>query len=162
MLAESVLEVEVVRSARRRKTIEARLVDGVLRVQLPGWMSAEEEAKAVDKMRSRFERAAATKRIDLLARAERLAERHDLPLPASISWAEQQTLWGTCTPSTGVLRISSRLAAWPDWVLDYVIVHELAHLIELNHNERFHILEARYPKAERAIGFLIAQGWSFA
>jgi predicted metal-dependent hydrolase len=160
-LAGSVLEVEVIRSAKRRKTIEARLVDGVLRVQLPGWMSAEDEAKAVDKMRRRFERAAVAQRIDLMTRAERLADRHELPRPTSITWAEQHTLWGTCTPSTGALRISSRLAAWPDWVLDYVIVHELAHLVEMNHNARFHALEARYPKAERAIGFLIAQGWNF-
>lgn len=161
-MLDTVLDVEVVRSAKRRKTIEARLVDGILRVHVPGWMSAEEEAKAVDKMRRRFERSAAAARIDLMARAERLAAAHDLPRPASITWAEQQTLWGTCTPSTGALRISSRLAAWPGWVLDYVIVHELAHLVEIDHNDAFHALEARYPKAERAIGFLIAQGWSWA
>jgi len=155
------VDVEVVRSAKRRKTIEARLVDGVLRVQLPGWMSANEEAVAVAKMRKRFERAEETKRIDLLARAIRLAEQHALPVPASICWAEQQTLWGTCQPSSGAIRISSRLAGWPDWVLDYVIVHELCHLLELHHNAAFHDLEARYPKKERAIGFLIAQGWQF-
>ena len=156
------MEVEVVRSAKRRKTIEARLVDGVLRIQLPGWMSATEEAQAVEKMRGRYERAAEAERIDLASRADRLADRHDLPRPASICWAEQQTLWGTCQPDAGTVRISSRLALWPDWVLDYVIVHELCHLVELGHNDAFHALEARYPKKERAIGFLIAQGWSFA
>lgn len=156
------MHVEVVRSAKRRKTIQARLVDGVLRVHVPGWMSQLEEQAAVDKMRLRFERAEVASRIDLMARATRLAERHDLPLPASICWAEQQTLWGTCQPSTGAVRISSRLAAWPDWVLDYVIVHELCHLVELAHNAAFHALEERYPKKERAVGFLIAQGWSFS
>ena len=81
------MEVEVVRSAKRRKTIQARLVDGVLRVHVPGWMSLSEEAAAVDKMRLRFERAEVAARIDLMARATRLAERHDLPVPASICWA---------------------------------------------------------------------------
>ena len=156
------MEVEVVRSAKRRKTIQARLVDGVLKVHVPGWMSQAEEAAAVDKMRMRFERAEVAARIDLMARATRLAERHELPRPASICWAEQQTLWGTCQPSTGAVRISSRLPAWPDWVLDYVIVHELCHLVELAHNATFHALEERYPKKERAVGFLIAQGWSFS
>jgi hypothetical protein len=54
------------------------------------------------------------------------------------------------------IRISNKLANLPQWVEDYVIVHELAHLIEPNHGPRFKILVHRYPLAERAIGFLMA------
>ena len=53
--------------------------------------------------------------------------------------------------------MSTRLAAWPPWVLDYVLVHELAHLVEFDHSPAFHALVDRYPRAERARGFLIAK-----
>jgi len=66
--------------------------------------------------------------------------------------------YGSCTPVDGTIRISDWLANMPDWVLDYVIVHELVHLIEPSHNARFWALVARYPRAERARGFLIAKG----
>ena len=65
--------------------------------------------------------------------------------------------WGSCTPSTGEIRISTRLAAFPDWVIDYVIVHELAHIEVGGHDDEFWRLVNRYPRAERAIGYLIAK-----
>ncbi|MEZ5255672.1 MAG: M48 family metallopeptidase [Ilumatobacteraceae bacterium] len=91
-------------------------------------------------------------------RADRLAARHGFPRPAEIRWADNMTTrWGSCTPATATIRISTRLAAFPDWVLDYVIVHELAHLVVSGHGPRFDALVARYPRSERAIGFLIAK-----
>ena len=90
-------------------------------------------------------------------RAHRLAVRFRLPKPTSVAWAEQRSQWGSCTPSTGEIRLSTRLAAWPLWVLDYVIMHELAHLVELNHTPAFNALADQYPLAERARGFLIAK-----
>ena len=54
--------------------------------------------------------------------------------------------------------VSARLAAYPRWVLDYVIVHELAHLVEASHGPAFWELVNRYPLAERARGYLIAKG----
>jgi predicted metal-dependent hydrolase len=68
-----------------------------------------------------------------------------------------RTRWGSCTPSQSTIRISTRLAPFPDWVVDYVIVHELAHLEVSGHNDDFWRLVHRYPKAERAIGYLIAK-----
>ncbi len=67
------------------------------------------------------------------------------------------TRWGSCTISTGAIRISNRLVAFPDWVVDYVIVHELCHLEVRGHGPDFWKLVHRYPKAERAIGYLIAK-----
>lgn len=56
------------------------------------------------------------------------------------------TRWGSCTPRTARIRINVRLAAYPPTCLDYVVAHELAHLLEPSHNERFHVLLARaYP-----------------
>jgi predicted metal-dependent hydrolase len=64
--------------------------------------------------------------------------------------------WGSCTPDDGAVRVSSRLAAYPAWVLDYVLVHELAHLRVASHGPAHQALVDRYPYAERARGFLIA------
>jgi predicted metal-dependent hydrolase len=75
--------------------------------------------------------------------------------PASIRWATNQTKrWGSCTLATREIRISSRLRVAPPWVLDAVIVHELAHLLEPNHSPRFRVLEARYPRKRDADLFL--------
>ncbi|MDQ3947227.1 MAG: M48 family metallopeptidase, partial [Actinomycetota bacterium] len=84
-----------------------------------------------------------------------LAERYQLPRPRSIRFVDNQELrWGSCTPTDGSVRISSKVATEPAWVLDYVIVHELAHLVVAGHGRRFWEIVARYPKAERARGWL--------
>lgn len=154
----SAMKVEVKRSTRRRKTVEARLVDGTLRVAIPAWMTAEDEAHWVEVMSQRFSRKADTAEIDLVPRADNLAQRFDLPTPATITWSTRQnTRWGSCSVDTGRIRISDRLAGFPDWVIDYVIVHELAHLVESGHNRPFWALVNRYPLAERARGYLMAR-----
>ncbi len=153
------MQVEVVRSPRRHKTVQARVVDGVLRVAIPASMTRAEESQWVDLMRARFERRAAAAPIDLAARAGRLARQHDLELPESIRWSDnQRTRWGSCTPANRTIRISTALAGFPRWVVDYVIVHELAHLTEPGHDRAFWNLVHRYPLTERARGFLIAKG----
>ncbi|MEZ4836614.1 MAG: M48 family metallopeptidase [Caldilineaceae bacterium] len=77
----------------------------------------------------------------------------------SIRWVTNQNKrYGSCTPSERTIRISHRLAKVPQFVLDYVIVHELAHLLEANHGKRFWKLVNRYPKTERARGYLMAMG----
>ena len=150
--------VEVTRSKKRRKTVGAHLVGGVLRIALPSWMSKAEEAHWVREMSGRFRRKMSADRLRLGERAATLARRHDLPPPSSIRWADDmRSRWGSCTPSSGAVRISTRLAAFPDWVVDYVIVHELAHIVVDGHSDEFWRLVYRYPKAERAIGYLIAK-----
>ncbi len=65
-----------------------------------------------------------------------------------------RTRWASCTPVDRTIRVSERLREVPSWVLDYVLVHELAHLIVPGHDHEFWGLVQRYPKAERAIGYL--------
>lgn len=152
------MKTEVVRSARRKKTVQASVVDGVVRVRIPASMSAEEEAHWVEVMRQRIERQVRTTEVDLVERARLLARQFDLPVPEEIVFSpRQRQRWGSCTPETRRIRISNQLVDSPDWVLDYVIVHELAHLVELNHSPAFWALVARYPLAERARGYLIAK-----
>lgn len=151
--------VEVIRSARRRKTASARMRGGGLEVRVPDGLTLTEERRLVERLVGRTRRRLSTERFDLEATASRLARRLDLPQPRSIRWVDNQTTrWGSCTVTTGDIRLSSRLAAFPDWVVEYVVVHELAHLVEASHDDRFWALVARYPLAERARGFLIAKG----
>ncbi len=135
------------------------MVGDVLRVAIPARMSRAEELHWVNLMKSKFERRATSQMIDLTKKASRLAGLYDLPTPNSIRWVDnQRTRWGSCTPGNRTIRISSRVAGFPAWVLDYLIVHELAHLIEPGHGKAFQALVDRYPRAERAKGFLIAMG----
>jgi predicted metal-dependent hydrolase len=153
------MEVEVIRSARRRKTVSAREVDGVIRVSIPARMSKADERRHVAQLVARLERRKASAEIDLAHRATLLAARFGLPRPASVRWVDNQDRrWGSCTIADRTIRLSSRLARYPLWVVDYVLVHELAHLAESGHTRRFWALVDRYPKAERARGYLIAKG----
>jgi hypothetical protein len=152
------MEVELVAGTRRRRHVEGVLVGDVLRVAYPPRMSRVEAERIAAELRVRMERRVASDRLDLAARARALARRHELPLPTRVEWSDrQQARWGSCDPGDGVIRVSRRLAAYPVWVLDYVLVHELAHLAVPDHGPHFQALVARYPKAERAVGFLIAK-----
>lgn len=153
------MEVQVVRSTRRHKTVQARVVDGVLRVSIPAAMTAEEEAHWVDEMQRRISKKTLAGQVDLVDRAAQLADKYGLPNPESIEWSSRQhTLWGSASIATGRIRISNRLAGYPSWVTGYVIVHELAHLVESHHTDAFWQLVGRYPLTERARGYLIAKG----
>jgi hypothetical protein len=93
----------------------------------------------------------------LARRAAELSEKYlaGLARPTSVRWASNQTTrWGSCTPSDGTIRISTRVRGTPSWVLDYVLLHELAHLIEAGHGARFWALLDAFPRTERARGYL--------
>jgi predicted metal-dependent hydrolase len=150
--------VEVIRSARRRKSYAARLVGGVLQVTVPSWMSVSEERAAVKAMTAQFRRKLSTERIDLRARMRALHRNHGLPIADVIRWSDDMLgRWASCTPSTSTIRVSTRIAAFPDWVVDYVLVHEMAHLWHGGHGPEFWSAVSLYPRAERAIGYLIAK-----
>jgi predicted metal-dependent hydrolase len=152
------LEVEVIRSAKRRKTVSAAIVGGKVVVRMPTFMTKAQEEEYVASLVARLERQRTSEAVDLPARAAALALRYDLPEPTAIRFvANQSQRWGSCTPSTGEIRLSDRIAGFPGWVLDAVIVHELAHLVHHGHTPAFWALANRYRKTERAYGFLIAK-----
>ena len=155
--------VEVRRSPRRRRTVSAYRDGERVVVLIPDQFSVAEESEWVDRMLARL--AAREQRIrrtdgELLVRAHRLISRylaeHALTaVPASVRWVTNQNgRWGSCTPADRTIRISHRIQEMPDWVVDYVLLHELAHLVVPSHNARFWELVGRYPKAERARGYL--------
>lgn len=160
------MQVQIIRSSRRRKTISASLEGDVLEVRLPEGLSPREEQDWVVRMKERVLRRSQDRALnaeaDLRRRAEEINRRwFGGRLRFSIRWVSNQTTrWGSCTPATGRVRISQKLARMPGFVLDYVILHELAHLIHPDHSAEFWALVRRNPLTERAVGFLM--GWSAA
>lgn len=159
------LTVELVRSARRRRTISARLDGNRLIVQVPTGLSAAEEQAWAEKLGGRILASRRRRELnsddDLAARARALNERYfagTLRFVACRYVTNQQHRFGSCTPAHGTIRISDRVAKLPAWVRDAVLVHELAHLAEPNHSARFWRLANRYPLMERARGYLMALG----
>jgi len=158
------MEVRIVRSANRRKTVSARQVDGYVLVQAPARMSEAELAPIVEQLTARLQRRGAVRDLDE-GDLERVAQELNRDYFGgrltwrSIEWvSNQESRWGSCTPATGTIRLSHRLATMPTWVRDYVLVHELAHLLEPNHGPRFWALVNHYPRTERARGYLLASG----
>ena len=132
---------------------------------LPSSLSADEEAHWVERMRQRVlgrQRVATLNADDALRRrAEELNARYfggTLPIADIRYVANQEQRWGSCSTGTGAIRLSDRLASVPDWVRDYVIVHELAHLVRPDHSKAFWRLVHRYKLTERARGFLMGMG----
>jgi predicted metal-dependent hydrolase len=156
-------EVEIRRSTRRKRTASAVRREGRIVVSVPAGMGADSERRLVAQVVARLRRAeqrrrpGATTDEALHARALQLSRMYfrGSAVPTSVRWsARQQQRWGSCSPAEGSIRISDRLAQVPGWVLDYVLVHELAHLVHADHSPAFAALVARYPRAERARGFL--------
>lgn len=153
-------DIEVRRSHRRRRTVSARREGDRVVVLIPASMSRAEERVWVARMVERLEAGERRRRpsdLDLMARATELSERYlgGHARPRSIRWVtNQRSRWGSCTPSDGSIRLSDRLQGMPGYVVDYVILHELAHLLVAGHNRDFWTLLRSYPKLERARGFL--------
>ena len=153
--------IRIITSRKRRRTVTARLRSGVLELLVPASMPLVEREHWAQVMSRRLARRAARARPSderLQERARRLNERHfEGKLRwASIGFTEMDRLWGSCTFTAGAIRIARRAASLPEWVLDYLLMHELAHLVHSDHGQEFHDLENRYPLAERAKGYLLA------
>jgi predicted metal-dependent hydrolase len=156
--------VEVRRSDRRRRMVSARREGDTVVVFIPGWMSDSEESRWVDEMVRRLERSEARRRSpartgdDALGRRAAELSRRYLEArahPTSVRWVPpMRTRWASCTPADATIRVSERLRDVPAWVLDYVLIHELTHLLEPGHDERFWAWVHRYPRSERAMGYL--------
>lgn len=163
------MNVKVIRSRKRKKTISVREVDGVIHLYLPTGLSREEEFKYVQRAHRRFESRGRKKELKeknadkiLEDLAKRLNRKY---FGGELSWkriyysTEQNSrMFGNCNTTDKTIRISDRLLKLPKFVHDYVIVHELAHLKVPKHNKDFWELVNRYPKTERARGYLMAVG----
>ncbi len=154
--------VEVIRSAKRRKSVGAKLQNGTLVVRAPASMSDAELQPIIANLRARL-----AKKVNPPPQSDselemRAAELNREFFAGKLRWqsiryvSNQTKRYGSCTPASGTIRLSDRLATMPKFVRDYVIVHELAHLVEANHGKRFWQLVNRYPLTERARGYLMA------
>ena len=157
--SEAQAEVEVRRSAKRRRTVSAYRDGDRVVVLIPARFTAAEERDWVARMVARVNGGGRARAgdADLGRRAAELSTRYlgGRARPTSVRWVPaMRSRWASCTPDDGTIRLSRRLLTMPGWVQDYVLVHELAHLIEAGHGPRFWQLVEAYPRTERARGYL--------
>jgi predicted metal-dependent hydrolase len=158
--------VEVRRSTRRRRTVSVDLRDGVAVVSIPASFSARQEKQWVERMVAKLHTQSVRPAHSESALSERAAELSERFLagrgvPSSIRWVtNQNSRWGSATPASGAIRLSHKLQGMPDWVTDYVILHEMAHLIEPSHNGTFWALLTSYPHTETAKAFLLGAAYA--
>jgi predicted metal-dependent hydrolase len=165
--------VEVRRSARRTRTVAAFWENGTAVVAIPARFTAAQEKEWVQRMLAKLhkqgERRTASGRkrpasdAALAAHAAQLSQKYldGRAVPASVRWvSNQNSRWGSATPAEGTIRLSDKLRPMPQWVIDYVLLHELAHLLVAGHNAAFWKLLEAYPETARAKAFL--EGVSFA
>ena len=151
--------LEIRSSARRTKTATAWWEGSTLIVALPARVRGAEREQLIAWLveRSRRRRPALlSSDPELLERAIRLADTYDLGVvPTSVRFVtNQRRRWGSCSVESGTIRLSDRLRAVPGWVLDAVLVHELAHLAVPDHSAAFHELADRHPRQRDATTFL--------
>ncbi|MFT4188138.1 MAG: M48 family metallopeptidase [Aeromicrobium sp.] len=154
-------EVEIRRSARRRRTVAARREGDRVVVMVPAGLDLAAERALVDDMVAKVERRERKARRsddDLMELAAQLSRRHldGAARPTSVRWVgNQQRRWGSCSIDTGEIRLSDRVRGMPADVVECVLLHELAHLVVTDgHTPTFWELADRHPKAEWVKGFL--------
>ncbi|HEY8752749.1 MAG TPA: M48 family metallopeptidase [Arthrobacter sp.] len=165
--------VEVRRSARRTRTVAAFWENGTAVVAIPARFTAAQESEWVHRMLEKLHRQGERRSrkgsrqpatdAALAAHAADLSASYfgGRAVPTSVRWvSNQNSRWGSATPSEGSIRLSNKLRPMPQWVIDYVLLHELAHLLVAGHNAAFWKLLEAYPDTMRAKAFL--EGVSFA
>lgn len=157
-------EVEIRTSARRRKTSAAQWQGNRIVVSLPAHLKGRERDETimwlVNRLMSKGRGVRAHGDDALMQRAIELSDRYLGGVrPASVRWVTNQSArWGSCSWYSGEIRISHRLRSVPDWVLDAVLVHELAHLRHPDHSPAFHALANHFPRHADASLFLAGYG----
>jgi len=152
-------ELEVRASPRRTKTGSAHWEGTKIVVAIPSRLRGRERDAFVEELvrRAMRERPQSTAHDAALEeRARVLAELYtDGRLPSAVRFvSNQRRRWASCSPATGEIRLSVRLRNVPDWVLDAVLVHELAHLHHVDHSPAFHTMAERHPRQGDAELFL--------
>jgi predicted metal-dependent hydrolase len=152
--------VEIRVSARRRKTVAAHWEGETVVVVVPPRLSRRDRQVYADELVAKLvtdrERRRPTDAA-LTSRATDLSDRYldGRARPAAVMWSKRQHhRWGSCSPGDRTIRVSDRLKDVPEWVLDAVLVHELAHLLRAEHDAEFHALVGRYPRTDDAGHFL--------
>lgn len=158
-------QITVIRSSRRKKTIQTKYGEDHLWIYLPSGMTAKDEQKWIARMierNKRWEHKKTIKESDswLLQRAQSLNKKYfDGSLDFSIRFvSNQNSRYGSCTSLDRTIRISDKVHSMPSWVQDYIIIHELAHLLHPDHSKKFWEKVNQYRYTERARGYLIAVG----
>ena len=159
------ITVEVVRDRRLRTRIHWEWNGNHVRVRAPRRVPQREidqhVSKIVSEVKRRRSQVRARADADLEGMARRINKKyfHGRVSWHSIRWVgNMRKRLGSCTiggPTDGDIRISDRIKGWPDWVVEYVVAHELTHRIYPNHSRDFWVHVNGYPKAERARGFIM-------
>ena len=152
--------VEVRRSSRRRRTVSAYRQEGRLVVLVPARLTRAEEGEWVRTMLARVTASEQRRRradgdLEPAQRTSRPPTWAAGPSPRASGGCPTRSPGGApARPAEGSIRISDKVRGMPGWVLDYVLLHELAHLIEPGHGPAFWRLLSGYPRLERARGYL--------
>jgi len=146
-------EVEIQSSARRKKTGTAHWSGSRIIVQIPANVRGKDRTIFVDELVERLltQRPQVAAGDGMLEERARLlaAQFNDGVEPASVRWVtNQQARWASCSPGTKEIRVSSRLRQCPEWVIDAVLVHELAHLQVADHSPAFYEIANRHPRQD--------------
>lgn len=151
------LIIEVRRSTRRKKTIEAYRNGEKVIVSIPARMSQREANQVVDEMVKKILHDESTPNNDqLLTRALHLNKKYleGKAIPVSVEWSSRMSrIWGACTIEDRTIRISDRLRDAPAYALDYLLLHELIHILVPGHGPDFKLLLERFPELARAEGY---------
>lgn len=152
-------ELSIKHSSRRKKTVTLKRSGGRWVLAAPVHYDPRSDLGQIAQLLTRLSAKSGreTSDDDLLSRARELNTTYfnDGIDPESVKWVENQNFrWASCSTATHSIRMSHRLQVVPEWVLDAVLVHELAHLRESDHGPRFRELTDRYARSRDADIFL--------
>jgi len=159
------MKVEIKRSRRRKRTISAKLDGDIMYVYAPVDTPEKELYKIIKNFEKRFARRNLKRKLnkehnlrEVFNKLNKIYFDGKIRIKSIEYVTNQQKRCGSCNYKKKTIRISHYLDHMPEWVRDYVIIHEMAHILEPNHSKAFWDIVYRYKLVERARGFLIAKG----
>jgi predicted metal-dependent hydrolase len=172
------ITIEIVRDGRLRTRVHWEWRGDQVRIRAPQRVPQREldrlVAEIVEEVKRKRAQVRARADDDMEALARKINRQY---FGGEIEWhsirwvSNMRKRLGSCTnggPTDGDIRISDRIRGWPSWVIEYVVAHELVHRKHSNHGKEFWAYCRRYPKTERARGFIMgiafqlgedAEGW---
>lgn len=153
-------EIRIVRNSRRKRSISAYREQGAIIIQIPAHIPKRDIPDLIPEMVQRVLTREARERSSDSDLAERALELLAIYLPefsekpVSVTWRSMNERWGSCTTVDRTIRISDRLNGAPQYVVDYILVHELIHLRIPDHGRQFEDLLDRFGDSDRASAFL--------